>query len=145
MLRLKFDFRKKFGIQFFLDVIRQYYTVPDKLTADDGLAVRMALLEIIKYYIQNDINIKEVCNIVAYIASVNHEHLIVEMLELLVSQMNNKSCKDQLFLLINEPQTAELCYSLLTDRKYSRRLHALVINVSYKLSIIRGCGLHSTR
>lgn len=113
-----------------MDVIRQYYSVPDKLTADDGLAVRMALLEIIKYYIQNDLNIKEVCNIVAYIASVNHEHLIVEMLELLVSQLNNKSCKDQLFLLIHEPQTAELCYSLLTDRKYSNRLHALVINVS---------------
>lgn len=104
--------------------------MPDKLTEDDGLAVRMALLEIIKYYIQNDINITEVCNIVAYIASVNHEHLIVEMLELLVAQLNSKSCKDQLFLLINEPQTAELCYSLLTDRKYSSRLHALVISVS---------------
>ena len=63
-------------------------------------------------------------------ASINHEHLIYEMLELLLSQMNSKACKDQIFLLMHEPQTAELCYSLLVDRKYSHRLHAIALKVS---------------
>lgn len=113
-----------------MDLIRQYYATPDKLNEDDGHAVRMALMEIIKYYIHKDLNIKEVCIIIAYIASTKHEHLILEMLELLLTQMNSKSCLDQLFLLMHEPQTAELCYALLTDRKYSARLHLTVIRVS---------------
>lgn len=100
---------------------------------EDGQAVRTALLEIIKYYLQKDLNIKEVCNIIAYIASVNHEHLILEIIELILTQLNNKSCKDQLYLLMHEPQTAELCYSLLTDRKYSKNLHKIVLEVNHFL------------
>lgn len=97
------------------------------MAEEDGYAVRMALLDIVKYYVQKDLNIKEVCIIIAYIASINHEHLIQEILELLLTQMNHKSCLDQLFLLMHEPQTAELCYALLTDRKYSSQLHKTVI------------------
>lgn len=122
--------RKKFGIQFFLDIIRQHYATPDALIAEDAFAVRMALLDIIKYYIYKDLNIKEVCIIIGYIASAHQEHLIQEILELLLNQMNSKSCLDQLFLLMHEPQTAELCYALLTDRKYSGHLHKTVIKVS---------------
>lgn len=122
--------RKKFGIQFFLDIIRQYYAVPSGLSEEDGQAIRAALMEIVKYYIYKDLNIKEVCVIIAYIASIGHEHLIMEMLELLLNQMNSKTCLDQLFLLMHEPQTAELCYALLTDRKYGTRLHSTVIKVS---------------
>lgn len=114
-----------------MDIIRQYYATPDKLNDEDGSVVRMALFEIIKYYIQKDLNIKEVCVIIAFIASVNYEHIIIEILDVIVTQMNNKSCKDQLFLLMHEPQTAELCYSLLTDRKYSARLYTAVLKVRY--------------
>lgn len=113
-----------------MDVIRLYYTVADPLTEEDAQAVRVALLEIIKYYIQKDLNIKEVCVIISYIASVNHEYLIVELLELIWTQMTSKNCLDQLFLLLHEPQTAELCYALLTDRKYSARLHLTVLKVN---------------
>lgn len=121
--------RKKFGIQFFLDVIRQYYASPENMNPDDAVAVRAALLEIVKIFIQRDLNIKEICVIVAYIASVTLEHLIIEMLELLIGQVGNKSCKDQLLLLLHEPQTAELCYALLTDRKYSQKMHSLLLQV----------------
>lgn len=121
--------RKKFGIQFFLDLIRQYYTSVDLLGEDDAYAVRMALLDIVKYYVQKDLNIKEVCVIIAYIASVGHENLIQEILELLMCQMNHRACLDQLFLLMHEPQTAELCYALLPDRKYGIQLHKTVIKV----------------
>lgn len=53
-------FRHKFGIQYFLDIIRQYFAIPINLSPDDGLAIRVALLDIVKYYLQKDINIKEV-------------------------------------------------------------------------------------
>lgn len=130
LLTLEWLCRKKFGIQFFLDVIRQHYAVADRLDEEDAQAVRVALMEIIKYYIHKDLNIKEVCIIVSYIASVHHEYLIVELLELIWTQMNSKNCLDQLFLLLHEPQTAELCYALLTDRKYSTRLHLTALKVS---------------
>lgn len=53
-------FRRKFGIQFFLDVIRQYYAAVDGMDEEDTQAVRLSLLDIIKYYIQKELNIKEV-------------------------------------------------------------------------------------
>lgn len=112
-----------------MDVIRQYYATSVKLGVDDLVAVRMAILEIVKIFIQKDLNIKEICVIISYIASVRHEHLIIEMLELLNGQIGSRSSKDQLFLLLHEPQTAELCYALLTDRKYSQQLHALLLKV----------------
>lgn len=112
-----------------MDLIRQYYTSVDLLGEDDAYAVRMALLDIVKYYVQKDLNIKEVCVIIAYIASVGHENLIQEILELLLNQMSHRACLDQLFLLMHEPQTAELCYALLTDRKYGIQLHKTVIKV----------------
>lgn len=114
-----------------MDVIRQYYAISDRLGEEDAQAVRVALLEIIKYYIHKDLNIKEVCIIVSYIASVQHEYLIVELIDLIWTQMNSKHCFDQLFLLMHEPNTAELCYALLTDRKYSSRLHLTILKVSF--------------
>lgn len=123
-------FRKKFGIQATLDVIRQYYAVPDNVSAEDGKSIRLALLEIVKYYIQKELNIKEVGIIVSYISSVKHEHLIIEILELLLACMNSKNCKDQIFLLMHEPQTAELLFSILTDKSYGRELHESLLNVS---------------
>lgn len=53
-------FRKKFGVQFFLDTIRQYYSGNNEAEEDDVQAVRTSLLDIIKYYIQKDLNAKEV-------------------------------------------------------------------------------------
>lgn len=141
-------YRKKYGIQFFLDIIRQYYAKPDNLTEEDGKSVRLALLEIIKYYIQRELSIKEVCFsedlllncifnhlnfkvgiIVSYVASVKYEYLVIEMLELLISVMTNKNCKDQIFLLLHEPQTAELLYALLVDKNYGRELREIFLKV----------------
>lgn len=53
-------YRKKFGIQYFLDIIRQYYSTPENISADDAKTIRGTLLGIIRYYIQKDVNIKEV-------------------------------------------------------------------------------------
>lgn len=52
------------------------------------------------------------------------------MLELLLSHMNSKNCKDQIYLLMHEPQTAELCYSLLADKNSDFMLQSTVLKVS---------------
>lgn len=109
-------FRRKYGVQFYLDTIRGFYAKPENLSAEDGRAVRAALLEIVKYYIQKELNIKEIGWIIAYISSVTEEDLCIEMLDLMVGCMTSKNCKDQIFLLMHEPQTAELLYAALVNR-----------------------------
>lgn len=44
--------------------------------------------------------------------------------------MKYKTCKDQLFLLLHEPQTAEILYILLIDKSYSDELHLSLLRVS---------------
>ena len=66
---------KKYGIQYILDVIRQYYATPDKLNPEDGQAVRSSFLEIVKYYIQKEINIKEVSALLSVVPERINESL----------------------------------------------------------------------
>lgn len=122
-------FRKKFGIQFFLDIIRQYYSTPDNISLDDAVTIRSAILNIIKYYIQKEVNIKEIGVIISFLASVKHEHVTIEVVEMLRSHLNGKNCKDQMFLLLHEPQTADLLYNFFVDKAYSVALQEEVIKV----------------
>lgn len=58
------------------------------------------------------------------------------MLELLTSQMNSKHCKDQIYLLMHEAQTADLCYSLLADKNSDVPLQTAVLKVNQSTSNI---------
>ncbi|XP_037907722.1 neurobeachin-like protein 1 isoform X2 [Hermetia illucens] len=122
-------FRKKFGIQFFLDIIRQYYSTPDNISLDDAVTIRSAILNIIKYYIQKEVSIKEIGVIISFLASVKHEHVTIEVVEMLRSHLNGKNCKDQMFLLLHEPQTADLLYNFFVDKAYSVALQEEVIKL----------------
>lgn len=123
-------FRKKYGIQFFLDVIRQYYPKAENLSLDDAKTIRVSLLGIIKYYLQKELNIKETTAILSFIASVKTEILVIELLEMLTVHMESKGCKDQIFLLMHEPQTADLLYALLIDRNCGVEIHKALLTVS---------------
>lgn len=120
-------FRKKYGIQFFLDTIRQFYAKLENLSLDDGKTIRVSLLGIIKYYLQKELSIKEVTAILSFIASVKSETLVIELLEMLTVHMESKGCKDQIFLLMHEPHTTELLYALLIDRNCGVDLHAALL------------------
>lgn len=123
-------FRKHFGIQFILDVLRQFYASPEYLSADDAKTIRISLLGIIKYYIQKEVNIKEVVALLSFISSVKYENLVVEVLEMLKFHMDGRSCKDQIFLLMYEPHTTEMLYALLIDKKCGKDLKTALLNVS---------------
>ena len=48
---------------------------------------------------------------------------------MLVSYMENKNCKDQIFLLLYEAERAETLYCLLVDRGFSMELKLKVLKV----------------
>lgn len=122
-------FRKKYGVQFILDTIRLHFIAPSNITEFDAKAIRMALLDVIKVFIQKEVNIKEVGFFLSFLASVKHEQSLIEILDLWAKHME-ANCKDQMFLLLLEPQTAELIYCLLIDRNFGQDLHMAVCRVS---------------
>jgi hypothetical protein len=70
-------FRKKFGIQFFLDVIRIHYVSCPAMTKDDCKTIRSSLFGLIKFYLQKDVGSKDALPIVNFILSVKQEGLLL--------------------------------------------------------------------
>jgi hypothetical protein len=52
-----------------------------------------------------------------------------EVLEMLVSYMESRSCRDQIFLLLCEPHCAETLYCLLVERSFNMELKQKVLKV----------------
>uniref|UniRef100_A0A6B2EDM8 Putative lysosomal trafficking regulator lyst n=1 Tax=Phlebotomus kandelakii TaxID=1109342 RepID=A0A6B2EDM8_9DIPT len=125
-------FRKKYGIQFILDTIRLYFITPNNIPLDDAKSIRIALLDIAKYYIQKEINVKEVGVLLNFLATGKNEMVLIEVIELMANHMD-ANCKDQIFLLMLEPQTAELLYCMLLERTFSVELHRAVLNLIWCL------------
>ncbi|XP_069696226.1 neurobeachin-like protein 1 isoform X2 [Periplaneta americana] len=115
-------FRKRYGIPFLLDVIRQYYSSCELLSSEDSKTIRVSLLGLVKYYMQKELNVKEVSAILGFLSAVKEEILLLEVLEMLISYMENKNCKDQIFLLLYEPHSAETLYCLLVEKGFSMEL-----------------------
>uniref|UniRef100_A0A0K8W1H1 Neurobeachin-like protein 1 n=1 Tax=Bactrocera latifrons TaxID=174628 RepID=A0A0K8W1H1_BACLA len=120
-------YRKKFGIQFFLDVVRDHYSAPDSITPEDAKTLRATLYAIVRFYLQKDVNIKEIFTMIAFLASVRQENVLIEFLEMLTFHIKGKNCKDQMILLLHEPQTANLLYNYFVDKSYSTEVQEAAI------------------
>lgn len=129
-------FRKKFGIQFFLDVVRQYYGCPECITPEDAKTIRSTIFAIIRFNLQKDVNIKEIGTIIAFLASVKQDNVLIEFLDVLNMHVKGKNCRDQLILLLHEPQTANLIYNYFMDKSYSCELQEAAIRVSKLFMIL---------
>lgn len=123
-------FRRRYGVQFILDVVRQYYSTPDNICSDDAKTIRATLFGIVRFYLQKDVNIKEVNAMIAFLASVKQELVLVEFLEMLTIYVRGKNCKDQMVLLLHEPQSANLIYNFFVDKSYSNEVQEAAIRVS---------------
>ncbi|XP_061658136.1 neurobeachin-like protein 1 isoform X5 [Syngnathoides biaculeatus] len=127
------QFRKKYGVQFLLDSIRLYYgKISNKesgLGDEDILNIRIALYDLIKYYISKGMSQEEMHSIIGYIAAIGDEDQICGLLEMLLSLLQNSPSRDQLFLLFFEPGAADSCYTLLLNNKHSDRLRELVFKL----------------
>ncbi|XP_055956982.1 neurobeachin-like protein 1 [Patella vulgata] len=68
-------FRKKYGVQYILDVIRTYYSGSNGYE-EDGKTIRVSLLTLVKYYITHDIKQEECSQIIAFLLLVKEEELV---------------------------------------------------------------------
>ncbi|XP_039229951.1 neurobeachin-like protein 1 isoform X2 [Drosophila yakuba] len=120
-------FRKRYAVQFVLDVVRQYYSTPDSISDDDAKTIRATLFGIIKFYLQKEVNIKEVNSMITFLASVRQDVVLVEFLEMMTFYVRGKNCKDQMVLLLHEPQSANLIYNFFVDKSYSNEIQEAAI------------------
>ncbi|XP_055643375.1 neurobeachin-like protein 1 isoform X2 [Toxorhynchites rutilus septentrionalis] len=116
-------FRKYFGTQYLLDVIQEFFAGTCTLPAHDAKTVRDSLLRIIRYYIQKEVNIKEISALLTFLTTIKIEPVVVEIIDMLTSLIESKHVKDQIFLLMYEPNMAEGLYTLFMDRHFGSDLH----------------------
>ncbi|XP_063234189.1 neurobeachin-like protein 1 isoform X2 [Bacillus rossius redtenbacheri] len=120
-------FRKRYGVQFLLDVIRQHYAGSEVLTPEDTATIRVSLLALVRYYLQKELSVKDVSAVLSFLSCVKKEVLLAEVLDMLTALMEGKSCSDQLFLLMYEPHSAESVYCLLLEKSLSMELKQKVL------------------
>jgi len=70
------SFRKRFGVQFFLDTIRAYYTTCDVLSVNHITVLRASLLDIVRFYILKDVSISDIDIIVRYLITCRSETMV---------------------------------------------------------------------
>lgn len=75
-------FKKRFGVQFLLDVIRKYLSSDDLTNSDATKTVRITIIGIINYYIQKEINIQEMSALVNYIVAARHDFQVRNRFEI---------------------------------------------------------------
>ncbi|BFZ22107.1 hypothetical protein BsWGS_25146 [Bradybaena similaris] len=129
-------FRKKYGVQFLLDVIRAYYitTEVSSLTEEDSKTIRVSLLNLIKYYISSNIHADELNQIMAFILAVREPNLLLEAMDLLIALVESHSRKQhQLIVLLYEPEQAEMLYQLLTYPAQPIIFYEKVVKIIYLL------------
>ncbi|XP_017135675.1 neurobeachin-like protein 1 isoform X1 [Drosophila miranda] len=120
-------YRRHYGVQFVLDVVRQYYSTPDNISNDDAKTIRATLFGIVRFYLQKEVNIKEVNAMVTFLASVRQDVVLVEFLEMITLYVRGKNCRDQMVLLLHEPQTANLIYNFFVDKSYTNEIQEAAI------------------
>lgn len=125
-------FRKKYGVQFLLDILRIYYGSDCKyseLTQDDIRTIRISLYGLIKYFLCKGGTHEEIQSIMGYVAAVNEEEQLFGILDLLLNLLHTSPTRGQLFLLLFEPGNADILYALLLNQKYSDRLREIIFKV----------------
>lgn len=131
----KLYFRKKYGIQFFLDVIKTYFGsqksqlnsqteingnflaesnqgMVNTVDEDDLRNLRNSLFGLIKYYAQKDTRISELNAMISFISITKSHILQAELLDILIALLEAPNSSDQLYLLLFEPHMADGLYSL---------------------------------
>ena len=139
-------FRKKFGVQFFLDVVRAHYAIsPTSLSDDDCKTIRMSLFGLVKYFLQKEVTAKEVIPIVTFMLAVKDSELLHEIVDVISHYLMSKGAKDQMFLVMHESKRADLFYCLLLDDNICNEENHLRLNFLTLLSILLRSNKVSTR
>ncbi|KAK3582874.1 hypothetical protein CHS0354_012486 [Potamilus streckersoni] len=122
-------FRKIFGVQYMLDVIRSHYSSRSGLSEEDAKTIRVSLLNLIKYYVAKEITYDELNSMVSFIITVRQEDMICEILDIFLSLLESSRKQDQLYLLLFEQQMADMFYGLLALPGYTIVFYEKIIKV----------------
>ncbi|XP_061165431.1 neurobeachin-like protein 1 isoform X2 [Saccostrea echinata] len=130
-------FRKRFGVQFVLDIVRMFYSpasTPDSgLSSEDRKTIRVSLMSLIKYYISREVSYEELNSILKFLFAVKDEDMACETMDVLISLLESKAKNDQLHLLMFEPEMGELMYGLLVHPGKSVIYYEKIIKILYLL------------
>ena len=110
-------FRRKFGVQFLLDVIRAHYCESTNLSIEDSKTIRVAIFGLIKYFLQREVSAKEALPLINFMLTLkNNQTVFGEVSDMLIHYLESKNAKDQMFLVLYEAKKADLLYCLLTEK-----------------------------
>ena len=128
-------FRKKFGVQYLLDVVRQHYSNNSKnsLSPEDNKTIRASLFGLIKFFLQKDVNAKEVNSITNFIFSFRKSEILSEVLDLLLSYFESKLVKDQMILIMAEPKCIDLIFCILLEETLSDETRLKIYKLLFAL------------
>ena len=118
-------FRKKFGVQFLLDVIKKHYgsniNGGSVLSKEDAKTMRASLFGLIRFYLTRDVTWREVYPIVGFLQCCGDKNdtLARELCEVTTQYLEGRHAKDQMFLIMYESRRADLLYSVLLDQSLS--------------------------
>ena len=128
-------FRKKFGVQFLLDVIRQHYSTSGNtfLSPEDNKTIRASLFGLIKFFLQKEVNAKEVSSITNFIFSFRKSEILSEIIDLLLNYLESKLVKDQMILILAEPKCIDLIFCILLEESISNATRLKIYKLIFSL------------
>lgn len=124
-------YRTKFGVQFFLDIIKQNFNSNNE-DSDEQKQLRSAVYGIIKYYVQRHIHIEELNALLSTISTISTSSDIItqELLEFILGLLDPPSTStDTTIGLLCEPNMSENLYALLTVNKLSCKTKEIVLKI----------------
>jgi hypothetical protein len=124
-------YRTKFGVQFFLDIIKQYFNSIEE-DLDEQKQLRSAVYGIIKYYVQRRIRIEELNALLSSIStlSTSSNAITQELLEFIFALLDPPSAStDTTIGLLCEPNMTENLYALLTVNNLSSKTKEIVLKI----------------
>ncbi|CAF3865097.1 unnamed protein product [Adineta steineri] len=124
-------YRTKFGVQFFLDIIRQHFISPEE-DIDEQKQLRSAVYGIIKYYVQRHIRIEELNSLISSIStlSTSSDTITQELLDFILALLDPPSAStDTTVGLLCEPNMTESLYALLTVNNLSSNTKEIVLKI----------------
>ena len=132
-------FRKKFGVQFLLDVIRKHYGASGcALSREDAKTMRASLFGLIRFYLTRDVTWREVHPIVGFLQCCGDrsDTLARELCEVTTQYLEGRHAKDQMFLVMYESRRADLLYSVLLDQSLAAAGHVPQLR-AVRLAVLR--------
>jgi hypothetical protein len=124
-------YRTKFGVQFFLDILKQDFNSNEE-DLDEQKQLRNAIYEIIKYYIQHHICIEELNAFISSIAtlSTSSDMITQELLEFILALLDPPSTlTDTTIDLLCESNIFENFYALFTVNTLSSQTKEIILKI----------------